>query len=456
MKNITSFLSLTAIALCISSPAMGKSWIESPSAETRTEARLTTGQPVVMRTESPFTNIMVADEKVADVVVLTDRSFHLQGKTNGRTNIMLYDDDQRLLDVVDVTVGTDIPALKKGLYDMFPGERIEVRELAGGIYLSGKVSSNSVSERAYQVAQRFAPDNVTNGMIVKDSHQVMLEVRFVEASRDAVKDLGVGLLVQNPSNFGGAGYVPDAGDYIGGSRGGLLGGAIGAGGLTLLGQSNSIPIDITIDALEEKGIIRTLAEPNVVAMSGETASFLAGGEFPVPIEGQNGAVTIQYRQFGVSLGFTPTVLDDGVINLKVAPEVSQLDTTRSVRIGGVEVPALSVRRADTTVELRNDQSFAIAGLLQNSSSDSTVQVPWLGDVPVLGSLFRSTRYKKNETELVIIITPRLVQPVSDINELATPADGLTRPSDAAKFLLGHNEGPKTSGGLSGDYGYSLQ
>jgi len=199
--------------------------------------------------------------------------------------------------------------------------------------------------------------------------------------------------------------------------------------------------------LEENGVIRTLAEPNLISMSGETASFLAGGEFPIPISGQNGEVTISYRQFGVGLAFTPTVLDDGLINLKVKPEVSQLDPTNSVRVGGVEVPGLTIRRADTTVELRNSQSFAIAGLLQNTETDRKAQVPWLGDIPVLGTLFRSSRFKNNETELVIIVTPKLVQPVSDINQLSTPLDHQYSPGDAGFFLNGQVGGTSSTQGL---------
>jgi pilus assembly protein CpaC len=230
-------------------------------------------------------------------------------------------------------------------------------------------------------------------------------------------------------------------------------------------------IDVQIDALEEKGVIRTLAEPNLVSMSGESASFLAGGEFPIPVNGQGDAITITYRQFGVGLAFTPTVLDDGIINLKVSPEVSQLDPTNSVNVGGVQVPSLRIRRADTTVELRNDQSFAIAGLLQNTQTDNSVQVPWLGDIPVIGTLFRSTRFRNNETELVIIVTPRLVQPVSDISQLRTPLDGLTTPSEMDLFLNGKLEGPRSGGsngliaqpgkteaqgGLSASYGHVIQ
>ncbi|MCF6303624.1 MAG: type II and III secretion system protein family protein, partial [Devosiaceae bacterium] len=266
--------------------------------------------------------------------------------------------------------------------------------------MSGDVSTSRVAEQAEKIAAAYSrADAVTSGLVVRDSHQVMLEVRFVEATRSAIKELGVGLLVQQAGKFSFASGV----------------GALGnSSALSAILQDSFGPtnVDVRIDALEDKGVIRTLAEPNLVSMSGETASFLAGGEFPIPVAGQNGQIPITYRQFGVGLSFTPTVLDDGIINLKVSPEVSQLDPTNSVRVAGVEVPSLSIRRASTTVELRNSQSFAIAGLLQNTSTNRASQVPWLGDVPILGSLFRSTRYKNNETELVIIITPRLVQPVS--------------------------------------------
>ena len=440
-KFLTAILLTTACA--IAQPAFAKSWIETAPSGARTQADVTKGAPVVMRTDTAFSDIMVADADIADVVVLTDRSFHLMGKTSGKTNIMLYDTQKRLIDIVDVNVGYDVAALKKSLFETFPGERIEVRPMAGGVYLSGKVSGSPVAERAVKIAQRYAPNDVTNGLVIKDSHQVLLEVRFVEASREAVKDLGIGLLVGSP-------------DGTFSSAGGLTSGAGGLGQALINTVSGNYSIDVAIDALEEKGIVRTLAEPNLVAMSGETASFLAGGEFPVPVQADLGQIAIQYRQFGVGLAFTPTVLDDGIINLKVSPEVSQLDPSRSVRVGGVEVPALTVRRADTTVELRNEQSFAIAGLLQNTTSDSKAQVPWLGDVPILGSLFRSTRYTKNETELVILITPRLVAPASDISDLASPLDRISTPDEASKFLMGALEGPATSGGLSGVYGSTVQ
>ncbi len=460
VKLITA--SVLALSTMVASPAMSKSWVEKVSQE-RVVTNVVKDDVIVMRTDRPFKEIRVADTKVADVVVLTNQSFHVLGKTGGKTNVMLYDEKNHLIDIIDVTVGFDLQALKKSLYEAFPSEKVEVRPMAGGIYMSGDVTSTKVAERVEKIAQAYAPGKVTNALSVRDSHQVMLEVRFVEASRDVVKELGIGLLTQKA----GAG----AGDLIFESGAGLLSGGIPTLSGVLLGGVGTASVDTRIDALEEQGIVRTLAEPNLVSMSGDTASFLAGGEFPIPVAADEGQITIEFRQFGVGLAFTPTVLDDGIINLEVMPEVSQIDNTNAVRVAGVEVPSLRVRRADTTVELRNAQSFAIAGLLQNETSNSKAQVPWLGDVPVLGSLFRSSRYKNFETELVIIVTPRLVQPAPDISDLRTPLDGLTGPSEAEQFLLGRTEGqPQIStstpdisdraladaGGLSETYGYAVQ
>jgi len=266
----------------------------------------------------------------------------------------------------------------------------------------------------------------------------MLEVRFVEASRNSIKQLGVGLLTSQQT-----GLQPDPGDFFA-QTSVIANNPVLSGVLT--GGIGSALLNTRIEALEDKGVVRTLAEPNLVAMSGETASFLAGGEIPIPVPtGENGQIGIEYRKFGVSLAFSPTVLDDEIINLKVAPEVSQLDPSTSVTISEVSVPGMRIRRAKTTVELRNGQSFAIAGLLQSDSANSRSQVPWLGNIPILGSLFSST--------------PHLAQPVSDIKKLSTPLDRMTIPSDFDAFvgskLEGKNE-PLNLSDLSGDYGTVLE
>lgn len=412
-------------------PANAKAWVEASVQTQGVDAQVVKDGKITLKSDTPFSEVRVAESDIADVVVLTNKSFLVTGKTRGKTSVMIYDNKKRLMDVIHVEVNLDVQGLKKSLFETFPKERIEVRRLAGKIYLSGDVSTSRIAEQAEKIAAAYSSaDDVTNGLVIRDSHQVMLEVRFVEATRAAIKELGVGMLVQQAGQFSVASGV--------GTIGG--GSAVTALLQDTLGPTN---IDVQIDALEENGVIRTLAEPNLVSMSGETASFLAGGEFPIPISGQNGEVTITYRQFGVGLAFTPTVLDDGIINLEVSPEVSQLDPTNAVRVGGVEVPGLTVRRADTTVELRNSQSFAIAGLLQNTETNRKAQVPWLGDIPVLGTLFKSSRFKNNETELVIIVTPILVQPVSDISQLSTPLDNNYSPGEAGFFLGGLMEGTAT-------------
>ncbi len=413
---------LLAVFMAINIPANAKAWVEASVESVSVNAKVVKDGNITLKSDTPFSEVRVAESSIADVVILTNRSFLVTGKTRGKTSVMIYDNNKRLMDVVNVEVNLDIQGLKKSLFETFPKEKIEVRRLAGKMYLSGDVTNSRVSEQAEKIAQAFSSEqDVTNGLIIRDSHQVMLEVRFVEATRSAIKELGVGLLIQQAGQFSFSSGV------------GSIGGSSAASAL-LQDSFGPTNIDVQIDALEENGTIRTLAEPNLISMSGETASFLAGGEFPIPISGQNGEVTITYRQFGVGLAFTPTVLDDGLINLKVKPEVSQLDPTNSVRVGGVEVPGLTIRRADTTVELRNSQSFAIAGLLQNTETNRKAQVPWLGDIPIIGTLFKSTRFKNNETELVIIVTPKLVQPVSDISMLSTPLDHKFSPGDEGFFL----------------------
>ena len=443
MKTVKTLLAVSLIIGSLSSTANAKSWIDDLSGS-RTATTVNIDDLIVMKTDQSFKEVRVANADIADVVVLTDRSFHVMGKKGGKTNVMLYDGQKQLIDIIKVTVGYDLADLKKSLFETLPNQTVEVRPMGGGIYLSGEVSSPDASIRAEQIAQAYAPGRVTNALSVNDSHQVMLEVRFVEASRSAIKEIGIGLLTQQ-----------NGGDFIA-TGAGLLSGSIPSLAGALMSSSGSYTLDANIQALEEQGVVRTLAEPNLVSMSGDTASFLAGGEFPFPVAADNDRIGIEFRQFGVGLSFTPTVLDDGIINLEVKPEVSQIDTSNSIRIGGVEIPSLRVRRADTTVELRNGQSFAIAGLLQNDSSTSKVQVPWLGDVPILGSLFRSSRYKKQETELVIIVTPRLVKPAPDISDLATPLDQTRSPSELEFFLNGTMDKTSDAGGLSENYGHTLQ
>ena len=274
-----SYLSLT-LSMCLlgqAPSAFAGAWVDTQTGGDRTSTSVVKDDTLVMRTDTSFAQVRVANADIADVVILSDRSFQLLGKAGGKTNVMLYDQDNQLVDIVDVTVGFDVAALKKTLFETFPKENVEVRPLAGGIYLSGDVSSEAVADRAVSIAEAYAPSRVTSGLAVHDSHQVMLEVRFVEASRDAVKQLGINIL----SSRGTGDLVFNPGDFsVSGSGGILPNSALSA---VLGGGIGSAALDVRIDALEEEGIIRTLAEPNLVSMSGETASFLAGGEFPIPV-----------------------------------------------------------------------------------------------------------------------------------------------------------------------------
>ncbi len=407
----------------------------------------------ILRLDVPFADLLIGNADVADVMALTDRTIYVLGKAVGSTSLMIYGRNRSLLAVLDVVVGPDAEGLNAKLRQLVPSEVIEVHTLNGSLVLSGLVSSAGRMAKIVTLAERFAPGLVTNLLSVRGSQQVMLKVRFVEVSRNALKRLGLNFDIfngdfsftsgnafgGNPAGLGGVRGAGIAADTFGA---GLFAGSFGAASLRLL-----------FEALETKGMAKTLAEPNLIALSGDTASFLAGGEFPIEVA-QSGAsatgdaaITVEFKEFGISLSFTPTVLDDGLINMVVSPEVSALDF--SVSVNGT--PGLTTRRATTTVELRDGQTFAIAGLLQEDFRDAVRQVPLLGDVPILGSLFRSSEYQRNESELVIIVEPHLVRP-APVGALATPADNLIPPRELDLWLYGLTEAPEsgtapeTSGG----------
>jgi pilus assembly protein CpaC len=280
------------------------------------------------------------------------------------------------------------------------------------------------------IAKQFDP-SVVNNMAISQPQQVMLEVRFLEASRNIGRDLGIqwNVVGRRFSAMTGSGLASSGNTPFGTFLASVLSGGVSA--------------DALIDALEQRGLARSLADPNLVALSGQTASFLAGGEFPFPVQGDQGRITVEFRKFGVGLKFLPVVLSDGLISLQIEPEVSQLDYTNVLTVGGLTVPGLVVRRANTTVQLRDGQSFAIAGLLQATSSNSANQLPWISDVPVIGALFRSASFARHETELAIIVTPHLVRPVDPAHHLQTPFDRTVPGNDVDRFLLGRQEVPRT-------------
>lgn len=425
----------------------------------------------ILRLDQPFTDLLVGNAEVADVLALTNRSIYVLGKKPGSTNLTIYGPGKQLIAVIDLVVGFDVEGLKTKLHEMMPDETIEVRGVNDAIALSGRVSNAERLAQALAVAESFAPKKVNNFLSVIGSQQVMLQVRFAEVTRTAAKALSISSNVLY--NDGDSSFQ-------------ILSGTRSVTGFSdiltpfLSSAAHFSPgnfdINLLFDALEEKGLVKTLAEPTLIALSGDTASFLAGGEFPVPVAQSSSAtgavglvtqpvITIEFKQFGVGLSFTPTVLGDGLINLGVKPEVSQIDNSpdRAVVQNGFRIPALTTRRASTTVELRDGESFAIAGLLQNDFSNQIRTIPWLGDVPILGTLFRSTRYQRQETELVILVTPRLVKPAR-AGELATPADRFVAPTESDLFLMGKTEDSRSGtesagplgGGASGTYGHILQ
>jgi pilus assembly protein CpaC len=436
-----------------------------------TTVTVAVGKTEDIRIDAPFTDITIGDSDVADISPLTDRTISILGKKIGTTRVTLYSESKTQIGIFDIEVTYDVTRLAAEIGHFSDGG-IRVSSVNGRIMLSGTAGDAATLDKAVMVARQFAPDPI-NTVTVLQAQQVMLEVRFVEASRQAGRELGFqwNSFGQNTlTNIGSRTQanqlpitqpsVPSNGTFQQASGCGGHGGPnilcnqlpispiVAAGVLSgtapygfLLGELNraGLSIDVALNALEQKGLARSLAEPNLVALSGDTASFLAGGEFPIPVPGQLGAVTIDYKRYGVGLAFTPTVLHGSLINLKIEPEVSQLDTSHPVQVAGISVPPLIVRRASTTVELRDGQSFVIGGLLQNQSNTAQQQLPWLGDVPVLGALFRSAEYQKNETDLAIIVTPHLVRPIAPGTPVKTPLDNTLPANDIDFFLMGKSE-----------------
>ena len=413
----------------------------------------------VLRVNQPVTRIAVGNAEIVDAVALTDRSFYVLGKTAGTTNISVYGEASQLLAVIDVSVGTDVGGVKAAIHDILPNETIDVRAVNDSIALSGMLSSAAKINQAMEVATKFAKrDKVINDMRVTGAQQVMLQVKVAEMSRTISKELGFKpMIAPRSGNLASTGFALSTLDPVDLTRFALAAGQVVSGGWVL---------SLAVDALEQKGVVKVLAEPNLVAMSGDTASFLAGGEFPVPVASSVGAlglptVTIAFKSFGVSLSFTPTVIEGDLINLVVAPEVSELDKTNSVTLNGTVVPGISTRRAKTTVEVRDGQSFAVAGLLQSSFNDTIRGIPGLTNVPVLGPLLSSSQYQRGETELVIIVTPRLVRP-APAGTLIAPTDSFVPPSDSQLFIMGRTENPDSGiaplngGGLTGKYGHIIR
>jgi len=494
MKARCRALALAASAAAIIVPTMtqAQETVRTADASLRAgQLDVAVNKSQVLTADRPFAKALIGNAEVADVLPLTNRSLYVLGKKIGTTSLTLYDKNNNLISVIDVAVGPDVISLRRQLSELMPAERIGVQVSGDSVVLTGTVSSGPAIDRAKQIAATYAGDKVVNLLAVGASQQVMLEVRFSEMNRNVAKSLGINTAFTNGNGAntfqGGLGNTATGTALLTNQNGSPtinLAGILDTFGIVSKGITlGNLNIFSALDALERKGLVTTLAEPTLVALSGESASFLAGGEFPVPISqgssgggGQNGgnAITVEYKPFGVSLAFTPTVLDDGVINMVVAPEVSSIDPSASVTINGLTIPGLQTRRAKTTLELRDGQSFAIAGLLRKDFQSTVRQFPLLGSIPIIGALFSSRGFQRQETELVIIVTPRLVRPVP-AGQMRLPTDRVQQPSELDLFLMGRtdkavgtnpfdpNEPPKDgpkptppAGGFSGPNGYAPQ
>lgn len=425
---------------------------------------------VVVESDSPYAEVSIANPNIADLSTLSDTTIYVLGKEPGRTTMTLLGADGRLITNVEIHVTPDIAEFKERLEQILPGEEIEVRTANNGIVLSGTVSSTARLDRALELAERYAPERVSNLMSVGGTQQVMLKVRFAEMRRSVRKSLSSSLALQG-TTLGGDLGVLGGGNTLAtaaGANAGVSAGTLGSGdnaGAVLLGfNAGALEVGILLEALETRGVVRTLAEPNLTALSGQEASFLAGGEYPVPVVQEEGNTTVEFKPFGIELNFIPRVVDGDIINIELAAAVSSIDPNVSVTQSGFAINGFTRRETATTVEMRDGESFAIAGLLSDDFQDINGQVPWIGDVPVLGALFRSAEYQREQTELVIIITPHLVTPTRG-EALALPTDRVQPPTERDLFLFGRvaaDEAPTQGGAgeiarqdFSGSYGYVL-
>jgi pilus assembly protein CpaC len=427
---------------------------------------LEVGKGTLIRLREAAATVFIANPDIADVQVKSPSLIYMSAKAPGETVIYAVDASDSVLLNSPVRVEHDMSRLRSSLRQLAPGEQISAESIDGNLVLSGIVSDAARADKVRALATAVAGEvkggQVINRMSVATPNQVSLHVRVAEVSLTALTAIGV-----NWHKLG-SNLIIDTNNPT------TITNVIGSNQI-IIGRMFSEAISATIDALAQEGLVTVLAEPDLVALNGQTASFLAGGEFPVPIAGSSSAtngvptITVEFKSFGVSLAFTPTILDAHHLNLRVRPEVSALTSNGAVSVPissdqVITIPALTVRRAETSVELGSGESFALAGLLQHNAEQDISKVPLLGDIPILGALFRSNRFQRNETELVIIITPYLVNPSP--TRLAAPTDGLVHPSDPQQVLFssayrqglpGPARGPLNAGGrgLTGPGGFRL-
>ena len=408
---------LAIFVVMVLPPAFGYTRVSAnggPTVIGTEQIHLLVGRSAVIHTDRPIMRVSLSTPEIADAMVTTPRELIVHGKAPGAISLLVWSDNGKITNY-EVVVRRDLSALEGQIRTTFPSEAIGVAVNGKDVVLSGVVSAKYVIDRAKALAAGYVekPENIVNLMRQQESTattQVMLKVRFAEVNRSAMQELGVNIFGGPSGKAGWMGrstteqypaptFDPDKGAWI-------------ADFLNLFAWNSEEALGVTVKALKGRGLFESLAEPNLITQDGKEASFLAGGEFPYPVvQGASGnqSVTIVFKEFGVRLRFTPTITGGGYIHLKVAPEVSSLDFANGVVLEGFRVPALATRRTETEVELRDGQTFAIAGLLDRNMNESLRRVPGIGDIPILGYLFRSQAYEKRNTELVVMITPHIVQ-----------------------------------------------
>jgi pilus assembly protein CpaC len=468
MGELATFILASILAVILTLVFLvGSSAQDNIRVETRKlkKLELAVGKSIILKSSKQIDTVNVAAPGIAAVEVFHPDEVYISGKAQGITSITLWQKG-KVTAIYDLEVVYDISRLKRKLNEILPGEK-DLRVFASGdsITLSGRISSASNLSQAMALAEAYAPKgNVRNLVEVSGIHQVMLEVRVAEMKKSLMKRLGVNFTYNRGDEFAGNSIgnlaqlvSPEDATLMSGPIGLLISPAVNAFFRVNQGDSSWTGL---IDALKMDGLLKVLAEPTLIALSGQTAHFLAGGEYPVPVPQGLGTVGIEYKEYGVGLSFTPTVLSKNKISIKVSPEVSELDFSTALRVGGFTIPGLTTRRAATVVELADGQSFAIAGLLSETARDTFEKYPKLGEIPVLGRLFQSREFQREESELVIIVTPRLVKPL-DLKAQTLPTDYYVEPDDADFYLWGLMEGKKkgkssaVQGELDGDFGHAL-
>ncbi|NJM51148.1 MAG: type II and III secretion system protein family protein [Sphingomonadales bacterium] len=468
--------------------ALGTTALSAPSAIAAPSGQSASGKVIVLsigrgqqvNLPSAATDVVVADPSIADLQIVSARQFYLLAKGPGETTVYATDASGRNIYTATIRVGSNLDSIDQMLGLAMPEANIQVTTMNGAVLLTGTVANPEDAEEAQRLVEAFVGNSTTVISRLKNATplQVNLRVRIAEVSRSLSKEINGNLATRDGSNgflFGvqrNSGFVdigdldtsslpmvdassafglpsgslslpfnPQTGRFVTGGTQYTFNNVAGGNALQAAGKLFGLDVAAAFDLSERAGLLSTLAEPNLTTVSGETAEFRAGGQFPIPVQAGLGTTGVEFRNFGVSLTYTPTVLSNGRISLRVRPEVSDISSQNAVRIGSFEVPSITTRMADTTVELGSGQSFMIAGLLQNTSSSSVDKMPGAGDIPVLGALFKSNGWRKNETELMIIVTPYLVKPVSD-NEIVLPTDGFNSPNDLERVLLGRQSGKK--------------